>query len=76
MSRRVMGCKTRTDAFLRVLDARMASNVNPTEEYLIELRNQLYHWIGRIDEELYKLYKRQAAEDEAAKDEEVSDNAA
>ena len=56
------GCKTRTDAFLRVLDARKASNVNPTEVYLRELRKRLGEWIMRIDEDLALMEKRKEKE--------------
>lgn len=69
MTKMVRGCKTRTDAFLRVLDARMSSNINPTEEYLLELRKRLYDWIQRVDEELIIIARRKVRES-------VCDNAA
>lgn len=65
----VRGCKTRIDAYLRVLDARTASHINPTEVYLLELRKRLYEWIQRIDEDLIIIARhkvRAAVYDNAA----------
>lgn len=40
---------TADDAHQRLLVARVASLVEPTEEYLLKLRAELYEWIEEVD---------------------------
>lgn len=48
--------KTRQDAYARVINARMGCFAGePTEEYLVALRSQLYAFIDQVDAELHKL---------------------
>lgn len=48
--------KTSQDAYKRVAYAKLDSlDGNPSEEYLVVLRNQLYEWIEEIDQNLLKM---------------------
>lgn len=52
--------KTKEDAYARVVNARLGSLANePTEEYLVTLRSQLYAFIGEVDAALLKLYTKE-----------------
>lgn len=48
----MMPCKTKQDACYRVSTARIGSLVEPTEEYLLRLRQDLHDWLRRVDEAL------------------------
>lgn len=48
-------CKTKEDASERMSQARLGSLVEPTEEYLLELRRQGYNWINLIEDTLAKI---------------------
>jgi hypothetical protein len=62
--------KTKEDAYARVVNARLGSLAGePTEEYLVTLRSQLYSFIGEVDAALVKLYERQARQQEQVEDE-------
>jgi len=47
-----MSNRTRQDAYERVSQARLGSLVEPSEEYLSELRSQLYLWIDEANKAL------------------------
>jgi hypothetical protein len=65
-----IGTKTKEDAYLRVYNARLASLAEqPTEEYLMALRQQLYGFIGEVDAALHQLHTRQAEEEERREEE-------
>lgn len=49
---------TKSDAFLRVLDARTGSLVDATPEYLELLRWELLDWVRKIDEEIAAVAKK------------------
>ena len=42
--------KTASDAFVRVLDAKISSLLNPTSEYLDALEHELQKWLEQIKE--------------------------
>lgn len=55
-------CKTKEDAYARVINARMGCFAGePTEEYLTALRSQLYAFIGEVERELFDLWSKEAA---------------
>jgi hypothetical protein len=51
-------CKTRRDADLRIAKLRLGSLVNPTEEYLITFRRRLYDFLDTVNDELFKVAKK------------------
>lgn len=62
-------CKTREDAYARIAQAKIGSLVNPTEEYLMMLKNELYNWLEKVDEALIKMPSNEPKDQEEEQDE-------
>jgi len=49
--------RTRADAYARLSQAMIGSNVNPSREYLDALRKYLYEWYEKVTEQIHELEK-------------------